>query len=307
MTTTFSALTEKEQKALLSICIQAAFADGTVNDLERGEIKRVAESNGSPNLALTYQTALAGNASLSRLTSDLSSPNSKALAHEMAVCICNVDNALNEAEERFLSNLRQALALDSRTAADFQQSAAALREAPPVIAKFQNGATELDQMIRDRAILTGALELMPQTLATMAIVPIQMRMVYQIGKHYGYDLDLSHTKEFLATIGIGLTSQVVEGYVSKLVGQFTRRFAGRIVGALASQATESALGFATTYAVGQAAKSYYESGRTLGPSQLRDVFSSMLNQGRSMQTQLTNQISQRAGTLKVGDFLPLIR
>ena len=45
---------------------------------------------------------------------------------------------------------------------------------------------ELDRMILNTAILNGALEIMPHTLATMAIIPVQMRMVYQIGKRQGY-------------------------------------------------------------------------------------------------------------------------
>jgi uncharacterized protein (DUF697 family) len=49
-------------------------------------------------------------------------------------------------------------------------------------------------MILNSAILNGALEIMPHTLATMAIVPLQMRMVYHIGKSYGFELDSGMSK-----------------------------------------------------------------------------------------------------------------
>ena len=52
-----------------------------------------------------------------------------------------------------------------------------------------NREAELDQMIMNAAIMNGALEIMPHTLATMAIVPLQMRLVYRIGHAYGYELD----------------------------------------------------------------------------------------------------------------------
>ncbi len=309
MTTQFSVLNDREQKAIISVCILAAFADGAVSEQERSEIKRIVENFSTETFDLTsaYQQALAGRLSLADLARDLQSPNSKALAQEMAICICNCDHPLSEPEQKFLTGLRAALNLDAGMAADFLKSAAALRDEPPVIATLSNRSTELDQMIRDRAVLTGALELMPHTLATMAIVPIQLRLVYQIGRHYGHQLDLSHTKEFLATLGVGITSHMVDGYLSKIVGSVTRRFAGRFIGALAAQATESAISFATTYAIGQVAKKYYESGRTLSTDQLRDVFSTMLNQGRSMQSQYASQISQRASSMKVTDFLPLLR
>ena len=69
----------------------------------------------------------------------------------------------------------------------------------------------LDHMILNAAILNGALEIVPHSLAAMAIIPLQMRLVYQIGSIYGYQLDSGHVKEFLATAGIGLTSQVLKG------------------------------------------------------------------------------------------------
>jgi len=309
MTTQSSVLNDREQKAVVSVCVLAAFADGAVSEQERGEIKRIVDNFSSEtfDLTLAYQQALAGRISLPDLARDLQSPNSKALAYEMAICICNCDQPLSEPEQKFLTGLRGALGLEAGAAADLQKTAAALRDEPPVIARFSKDSTELDQMIRDRAILTGALELMPHTLATMAIVPIQLRMVYQIGRHYGCPLDLAHTKEFLATLGVGITSHMVDGYLSKIVGSVTRRFAGRFVGALAAQATESAISFATTYAIGQVAKKYYESGRRLSTDQLRDVFATMLNQGRSMQSQYASQISQRAGSMRVTDFLPLLR
>ena len=59
-------------------------------------------------------------------------------------------------------------------------------------------------MILNYAILNGALELLPESLATMAIIPLQMKMVYRIGKTYGFELDRGHIKDFLATAGVGI-------------------------------------------------------------------------------------------------------
>ena len=65
---------------------------------------------------------------------------------------------------------------------------------------------ELDKSILNYSILNGALELLPQSMASMAIIPLQMKMVYRIGKSYGYELDRGHIKDFLATAGIGMAS-----------------------------------------------------------------------------------------------------
>src|SRR5260370_14344088 len=133
-----------------------------------------------------------------------------------------------------------------------------------------------------REAVRGIREIMPHTLATMAIIPVQMRMVYQIGKRQGYELDRGHIKDFLATMGIGLTSQVFEGFTRRLVGGLARGLAGGLLGGVVGQATGSAFAFATTYALGQVAKRYYSSGRTLSTDQVKDVFFSMLEEGPSM-------------------------
>jgi uncharacterized protein (DUF697 family) len=148
---------------------------------------------------------------------------------------------------------------------------------------------------------------MPHTLATMAIVPLQMRMVYQIGKRYGFSLDSGHVKDFLATVGVGLTSQVFEGFTRRLVGGLARGIAGRLLGGLAGQAAGSAFAFATTYALGQVAKQYYAGGRSLSTDQLRNVFSSMVDQARSLQGRYASDISRKAQQVNVSQLMPLVR
>ena len=315
-------LPEQEQQAIPSLCILAAMADGSQSDLERDEIKRLINQFADEGLDIreAYQETLAGRASMPKLVSQIQSPEGKQLAYEMAVCICNVDEALSKSEQQFLSNLHRALGLDVSSTQSMQDNAAALGAAslgasalaqPPILANANTSfmrkaeTTEVDEIIMNRAILAGALEVMPQNLATMAIIPLQMQLVYQIGKRHGFDLDLTHAREFLATIGVGMTSQVVESYLSRLVRGATKRFAGKMIGSLAGQATESAIAFATTYAIGQAAKSYYASGRTLSMDQLREIFSSMLDQGRNLRSQYSGEIAQRSSQLNVSDLLKL--
>ena len=306
-------LTEQENQGMLRICVLAAFADGAQDQNEREKIQKIISSSADQHLdsAAAYQDILSGKLRLPQIAAQLQSPSAKALAYEMAVCVCNADGVVKDSEKQFLTQLRQELKLDAATVEGHEQAAQSLvtqpvsKPLPPVIDTGREA--NIDQMVLNTAILTGALELMPHTLATMAIVPVQVRMVYKIGKQYGYELDSGHIKDFLATVGAGLTSQVFEGFAERLVGRLTRTVAGRLLGGLASQATGSAVSFATTYAVGQVAHRYYSSGRTLSTAQLQEVFSSMLGQGRSMQGQYVNDIARRAQNLNVSDLMPLIR
>lgn len=300
---------EQEHEAILRVCILAAFADGAQDEVERAQIERIANGFSGEHLdvAAAYQEVLAGKASLGQVALQLQAPAAKALAYEMAVCVCNADGALKEPERQFLASLRQALQLDSSSAEIHQQTAQAIAEqplaitAPPVIDPGRE--TELDHLILNAAILNGALEIMPHTLATMAIIPLQMRMVYQIGKRYGFELDSGHIKDFLATVGIGMTSQVFEGFTRRLVGGLTRGLAGGLLGGLVGEAAGSAFAFATTYALGQVARRYYASGRSLSTEQLKEAFSSMLDEARSMQGRYSGDILQKSKQVNVAKLL----
>ena len=126
----------------------------------------------------------------------------------MAVCVCNAGGVVNDVEKKFLAELHQALQLDASATDTHQQTAQAVAvlpataAVPPILVLDANRDAELDKMILNAAILNGALEIMPHTLATMAIVPLQMRLVYRIGHAYGYELDRGHIKDFLATVAL---------------------------------------------------------------------------------------------------------
>jgi uncharacterized protein (DUF697 family)/tellurite resistance protein len=313
METESNPIDPQEHRAIIGVCVLAAFADGTQSESERARIQQIVNGFSADGLdaASVYQDVLGGKFSMATAASQLQTPAARALAYEMAVCVCNADGAMNDTEKKFLSDLHQALQLDAAATANHQQVAQALAAQPPIIASppIQDTTREadLDKIIMNAAILNGALEIMPHTLATMAIVPLQMRLVYRVGKAYGYALDRVHIKDFLATVGVGLTSQVFEGFTRQLVGGFARRLTGGLLGGLVGEATGSAFAFASTYALGQVAKRYYASGRTLSAAQLKDVFSTMLADGRSMQGRYSGDILQRSRQVNLTELLPLAK
>jgi uncharacterized protein (DUF697 family)/tellurite resistance protein len=310
-----------EQEAILTLCLMAAFADGGKSDHEREQVRRITDNLTSSELdiARLYQDVLMKRASLAGAAAALSSAEIRNLAYEMAVCVCEADDTLNEPEQKFLADLRRALALDSGTATNFEQQAAALVVAsvppalaatagtpPPIDVTPQNEA-EADQMVINYSILNGALELLPESLSTMAIVPLQLKMVYRLGKRHGYTLDRRHITELLGAAGVGLTSQVVEGYARKLLGGLLGKFGGGMGRKVGNQLASSALTFATTWALGQMAQRYYAGGRTLSALQLRELFSSLVGQAKSLHGRYAPQIQERARTLNPTQILSLVK
>ena len=117
----------------------------------------------------------------------------------------------------------------------------------------------------------------------MAIIPLQIKMVYGIGQAHGVALDQGHIKEFIAAAGVGLTSQYLEQFGRKLLGGLLGKAAGKTFGKIGGAATGMAFSFATTYALGQAAKRYYAGGRTMNTALLRETFQSLLGPAKQMQ------------------------
>jgi uncharacterized protein (DUF697 family) len=308
-------MTLNEQRAILALCLHAAFADGVKDDREREEVKRIAESlsEGTPGLdmARLYQDVLLKRLPLDTAAGPLSDIGQRQFAYEMAVCVCEADGRMSPAERAFLDELKRFLNLDAGQSSAIEQAIDPIVSAAdlPVKPLEQVGPldAELDKTILKSALLNGALELLPQSWASMAIIPLQIRMVYGIGKAHGLELDQGHIKEFIAAAGVGLTSQYLEQFGRKLLGGLLGKAAGKTFGKIGRAATGMAFSFATTYALGQVAKRYYAGGRTMSTALLQETFQSLLTPAKQLQQQYLPQIEQKAKSLDLGQVMNLVR
>lgn len=309
------AMTLDEQRAILALSLHAAFADGVKDDREREEIRRIAESFGDVgaglDMARLYQDVLLKRLSLQQAVAALTDLGQRQLAYEMAVCVCEADGRLSADERAFLDELRRHLDLGETQAGDIERTVEPLvvaAESPAALAQpLRPVDAELDKSILNAALLNGALELLPQSWATMAIIPLQVRMVYNIGKAHGVELDQGHIKEFIAAAGVGMTSQYLEQFGRKLLGGLLGKALGKSSGKLGRAATGMAFSFATTYALGQVAKRYYAGGRTMSTALLQQTFQDLLGPAKQLQQQYLPQIEQKAQTLDMGQVMNLVR
>jgi uncharacterized protein (DUF697 family)/tellurite resistance protein len=321
----------QEQQALLTIALLAAFADGDKADSEREAIRSWAQTlghdSGGTALASLYQDVLLRRVTLPGAVAPLTDPQHRQLAYEMAVCVCDADGRQSAPEKAFLAELKALLRPEDQRTDAFEREAEALVaateegapaalpalvSAPAPVSERQSPLgteldAELDPLIKNAAVLNGALELLPQSWASMAIVPLQVRLVYNIGKAHGVELDQGHIKEFIAAVGVGLTSQYVEQFGRKLLGGLLGKVAGRTLGGLGSVATGVAFSFATTYALGHVAKRYYAGGRVMSTALLQDTFQQLLAPAKQMQAQHLPQMRELAQTLDMGKVLSLVR
>jgi len=311
----------EETKSILTVALMAAFADGLKDEREREAVKQVADALGGESgvdLPALFRDVLLSKPDLAQVVAPLASPELKQYAYEMAVGVANADGAQNAAEKAFLQSLAAALTLPaaqaSATSAQAETVAAAAAEATTaapaqgaVLGKTSLSQAEYDKLILDASIMNAALELLPESIASMAIIPLQLRLVYRIGKSYGYPMDMSNARDFVATLGVGLTGQYVEQLGRKLLGGLLGTIAGGLGRAAGHQAASSGMSFATTYALGRLAQRYYAAGRSMDTAMLKETFAALVQEARGMAPQYRQQIEQQASSIDTRSLASLIK
>jgi len=325
-------MNNQQAKSILTVALMAAFADGLKDERERESIRKLAEGFGaeaSIDLAALYRDVLLARPDLAEVVKPLDAQGLRQYAYEMAVGVVSSDGSQNPAEAAFLAQLAAALQLPTTAAEFVAQQASAMAEAAvepagtaapagvktaaaatvtgTVLGKANVSDAEMDKTIMSASITNAALELLPESIASMAIIPLQLRLVYRIGKAYGYEMDSSNAKDFIATLGVGLTSQYVEQLGRKLLGGLLGGLAGGLGRSLGRQAASSGLTFATTYAIGRVAQRYYAGGRTLDAATLKQTFASLLTEARGMAPQYQSQIEQAAQTIDTRKLVEMVK
>jgi uncharacterized protein (DUF697 family)/tellurite resistance protein len=318
------------QQALLAILVHAAMADGEKSQAERDFVRDLSlqldEQGGTKQLAQAVQAALLGRLSAAQAAAQITDPMHRQLAYEWATAVCHADGLCSAAETTFLSRLKTDLQLGAaepeatvQTQALAQAAyaeaavaplavvaaAPAAASAPAAVPSVDNAA--IDRMVLNYAILNGALELLPQSWASMAIIPLQIKMVYRVGVAHGVSLDQGHIKEFIAAAGVGLTSQYIEQFGRKLLGGLVGKAGGKMLGGLTGAATGMAFSFASTYALGHLAKRYYAGGRVMSTDLLRQTYQGLLSNGKALQQAHMGDIRNRASTLDAAEVMRMVR
>lgn len=321
-------MNQREREAVLAISLMAAMADGIPNDTERARLQGIAASlgdaDGGQSYAAAYQRVFLGTSTVEQEAKELSTPEMRTLAYETAVTTCDADGSTTPAEKAFLGNLATHLRIGAAQASETLTNADLIADSPistpPPIpgGAFTRPAIneqELDDSILNYSILNAAIELLPQGLATAAIIPLQMKMVYSIGKKYGYELDSGHIKDFLMTVGVGAASQFVESFARKLLGGVIEKSVGGLLGktlgrtleTVATKGTSVAFTFGSTYALGQVARQYYAGGRKLSSIDLQSAFKKQTSAAESVYQTVMPKIQEQARKLNPAEVLRMVR
>jgi len=302
-------MNETDHEPIVTVAFLAAMADGRASPEELSQLRSALGRLGMTNLDAVAERVVKGQVPLGDVTRQLSGDDARRLAYETALVVCHADGPVNEKETRFLNDLRGALGLGPAALGELERAAAALAgaplTAPAVTVGPANSASDagLDQLILEQAILTAAVDLLPEGLANVVILPLKLRLVYQIGRHCGQQLDAEQIKDLVATLGLGAAAQAMEGVVRKLVGSAARGLLGSLIGGAGGLAAGAAVTFASTYALGHVAKQYYAQGRKLSADDLRALFQRFQDEAKVLFPKVQDEIRTRAKTLNLQTLL----
>ena len=279
---------------LIAIAMLAARADGSSGSAEQRAVDAVIAKIGSPDVSRLAEQVEAGQLKVADLAARLSDDEARQTAYDGALAICNADGAANAAELAFLEELRGTLGIAAPA------PAAEVHSGPPP-------QGPLDDFILQQAILTGALEILPDRLATIAILPLQLRLVYQIGQRHGQRLDMNQVKDLAATLGLGAAAQAMEGVAMKILGGLAGGLLGGLVGGATRVATGAAVTFAASYALGHVADQYYKQGRQLSQNDLKALFDRFQQDARTIYPRIEQQVRTQSAGLNLQSLMAGLR
>ncbi|MGV3711273.1 MAG: DUF533 domain-containing protein [Gemmatimonas sp.] len=290
-------MNQNEAEAVVAIATLAALADGHRDADEQQAITGVAASLGlSPE---TIERATSGKLTVMDVAPQLTTAESRQTAYDAALSVCARDGTPSGAEQFFLNGLAATLGITPANASSPIPSSQNITSSPAA-------PSDLDNHILDQAILTAAMELLPDRLANMAILPLQLRLVYSIGQKHGQQLDARQVADLAATFGIGAVAQVFEKVVRRTLGGLTGGLLGGLLGGAGGFAAGAAVTFASTYALGHAAEQYYKQGRSLSVPDMKALFTRFQNDAKELYPRVQDRVTQRARGTSVSSVMQSI-
>lgn len=298
----------RDRDAVIAVALMAALADGNTTSEEKAQLQSAMRQAGTADLDALTMKITTGQLRLQDLAARLPDEPARREAYELAVLVCHSDGPANPAETAFLSSLREALGLSEAAASGIDSEAAAVSSSAGVVASgTPPSPAGLDEMILQQAIVTGALEILPDRLANLAIIPLQLRMVYQVGQAHGQQMDANQVRDLAGALGIGAAAQLMEGAVRKLLGGAASSILGGLLGGTAGLAAGAAVTFASTYALGHVAQQYYAQGRRLSTADLKALFARFQDEAKTIYPKVQSQVQSQARSLNLPQLLSGLR
>jgi uncharacterized protein (DUF697 family) len=258
---------EKEALAGLKLLVVIAKADGSLTSEERTVLAEAVEG-AKLGGDVTPQSLLDGNYNVDVLTGDVNSQEGRDVAFSACFAMAYASRECLPEEQTILDRVAKAWAVPKekqgllgRILKETRDTAWFTRVEPT--ADPQRRDAEIRADIVKYSVISAVLGLNPipvVSIATdVAVVGLQAKMFSDIGRHWGRETSKDTARQVIAGVGVGTGVRLAaNGFMKFLPG------AGSVFAASTN--------FASTWALGQVANQYWESGGKADLQMLREVF-----------------------------------
>lgn len=268
-------ISEQEAVASFRVMVIVAKSDGVLHADERASLEFALGGLQFPK-GVTLQSLIDEESNLDAQLKLIKSPEAQEACYTSAYAMANADGTCSPEEKKILDHIKATYKLpDEKTSLVGRIFSEAKDTVLPSNIKAINDpekrAAEIKEDTLKYAILCGILGAFPvpglAIFTDLAVVGIQVKLVRDIGQYYGHQIDQAAAKSLLLSVGVGTGARIAVTNIAKFVPGF-----GSAVGAAAS--------FASTYAVGKMAISYFENGCKADMETLKKAFTDAQKEGK---------------------------
>ncbi len=275
---------QKRRKLLLQVVILACKADGVITNEESRNINALlSQISLQVDELEEIDRCWKGERELSILAEEIQKEGIEEEAFKEAVAILMIEG-MNHREHEFLISFAGFLNFTDEYCAKLVEEvrlevehAMAVNieinseEVSETDKRKEPSIEESDELILKYSVWGGAIGLTPVPFVGdfFVLAPMQIKMVHDIGKSYGYDLDQKSIQEFGAVLGVSFGLKLFSSAVRKFIP---------VLGSIAS----ALVSFSGTYAIGKTADTYFRRGRNVDNEELKKMYEKFKTDGEGL-------------------------
>ncbi len=268
-------ITDSEALASLKLLVTVAKADGTCSSAERATLED-ALSHAKLPVGVTVRSLLDGTYDADALAREVKSPKARDAAFGACLTMAHAHRAPSPQAQAVLERIEKAWAIPQEKKGLLGRLFHEARDTvwfthPVATADPERRTAEINEDVLKYSILSGALGLNPVPIASivtdLAVVGLQAKMFSDVGRHWGHESSRETAKQVLAGVGVGAAARIG-------VNQLVRFIPG------AGSVFAASTNFASTWALGQVAKQYWQSGGKADIEMLGEIFTKSKAEGR---------------------------
>lgn len=284
-------MTIRENEALASLKILAAIAraDGSVHNDERRSLAAALDNLELPAPVKIEELLADTSIDVASELAKLESPEAREQIYRSAFFMAHADGTCTKEEQAILDLVATETQVTPAARQSLDRIFAPARTSllPTKLSKVEDAGErtkKVQSQVMKYAIVSAVLGAFPVpgvAIATdLAVIALQLKMVRDIGKLWGHDVDRNAAKSMLYTMGLGTGARLAVNNLAKLLPGW-----GSAIGATTS--------FASTFALGRVIEKFFSADAKVDLASLKPDFDAAQKEGKAAYKEQKAEIAKQ--------------